>query len=312
MKRFWVAILVFAFASIGLYQPIAESFCGLIARAAIAWKFDSRLAWRKLDWERGRIVFSDPVLLDETFHLHAKRASFVWDWRSFPGKFKGHLSIEAPHIVFSELKKWEWGGDWVELTAEVKEGWVEWPDMERASFALDVGEEAILDLRWKEAEAHVAIWKEEVEGHFSHIPAETLDAWARFYFPEWRGAWLYAGKVSGLFSGNGREGNCHLEVDRVGCAFSSCEVTEATGTLDWEGPFSKGEPLPILRDLCPVSSEGRLRLAVAHLNLVSSAGNVQDLRGDFSFRPGLGAKWRMDGTALAQETPLPFAWEGKG
>lgn len=174
MKKVF-ACVAFCFLVCALFH---KQILGTVIRLGLKSQYDCELAYRSLDWEEGELVFTDLVLFDPSFHTHIQRAGIRFDWGAFPKKMKAHLEIDRPFVSISEQREWQKLGEesWLELSASVKNGTLDWEGP--VQFSLAHSEEGSeLSLEWKDASAFVSVVDGKLEGELNHFRVPLLKQW---------------------------------------------------------------------------------------------------------------------------------------
>ncbi len=131
---------------------------------------DCEMAYRRLDWQKGELVFSDLVLFDPSFHAHIGKASIQFDWSSFPKKLKGHVVLDYPHISFLKRRALpEMKESWLDFTFAAYHGTIEWEGL--AHFTFD---QNVLEVDWDDSSAILAFSEGEMEADLTQFRAKLL------------------------------------------------------------------------------------------------------------------------------------------
>ncbi len=315
------------------YKPIVNAGLGAAARWVLASKLNCKCAYRSVEWERNRIVFSDIVLFDagggkSAFHSHIEKASLQFDWREFPKRCKGHLSIDRPLLILSQTTHWpEWKGgkNWFDLTISLREGVIDIPGMDKARFSYDrsspdqIGR---LKLEWGTSGLYLEGFSEgretTIDAEFKLLEMTRLQAFLKFGGMEWDGEFK-EGKLDGwlhfaLEDGKWKRSSSHLELNRVSFYSPRCSLKGIDGIFDWDG--SIGVKKGLLGDFLPCRSneneEGRIRVSLTRMGVETALANIEGVKGDLTYNSGMGAKWEIQGTGSANGSQFPISWRGRG
>ncbi len=309
------------------HKPIIETFFGVGIRLAVRWQMDCRLAYRSIEWKNGGFLFSDVVLFDakapkSSFHAHAEKMEIGFDWSRFFKK--GHLQVVRPHVIFFGQRNWNGGRNWFDLSAVIEEGIVEWPGIERAYFSYEKSAPdhlGRLHLGWNEGmgldvEAVQEGKSIQIDAELKQLQGGIIVKLLQFYLPQ-MGNEIKSerGNVKGTVhliteEGTIQTAQAHLEMDQIGIQVTQWKIDGWDGRLDWEGPLSGKTPISIFNH---ISCDGHFRGAIDRMNLHIPGARVENLKGNFSYNPGMGAKWDFQAIASSTDNlPYPFQWEGKG
>lgn len=220
MKR-KIFLLAFFFLALTLFH---KAILGNVARFILHLQYDCELAYRSVDWEGKRLVFSDLVLFDPSFHTHIEKVSVSFDWKEFPKKLKGHLEIYRPHV--SVLKRRSLPAlqkGWLDFKVSIEEGVVEWDGW--AHFSLLDNR---FEIDWGHSSAAVSWTEEEVEAELKHCKATLLNP----YLP--------VGEIlGGYFTGRAHVGadqhllSAHLKVNEAAWSLGAGVIRRGEGTLSF-------------------------------------------------------------------------------
>ena len=312
------------------FQPIAKTLVGVSVRSALKWN-GCGFAYRSIEFEKGRVVFNEPVLFDQAgeksaFHARAEKASLLFDFSHFPKKLKGCLNIESPTV--SLLSPCIGNGKrsgWFDLQVDVRDGTVEWPGLERAQFWYEKGaanQVGKLKLRWTDSDLCLEAIEEssgwKVDLDLKEIKAPSLQSLIRFYAPDpFQQVEIVDGTLSGsiflvLKEGAVSETSCRLETKNLKIKTDQFELFSIDADCEWEGPVKGCTEGRLLGDFLPFAEDGRLRVSINGLNFESNGSSLEGLRGEISYNPGMGARWEIESVGFSRGTQFPFRWEGRG
>jgi hypothetical protein len=292
---------------------------------------ECKWVYRDLEWKEGRFVFSDVFIFDyrsekSSFHGYAENVSLSLDWSSFPKKLKGHLLIQRPSLTFLSHRHWkESKGGWFDLTLSIEEGLVEWAGIERARFSYTkyapdhLGR---LNLAWGNSSLDLEAFQEgsalKCDGAFKNLNVFLLRRLVEFYAPgQWERFHIQEGGFDGqahlvFEEGQAKSGLAHLDLRRMAFGWGDWKIKGLDGSLDWDGAFEQGKPLGLFENFTSFSCGGQLHGSFQHAGILMPDGAIEDLGGYFSYNPGMGANWDINGIGSAQEKSFPFKWQGKG
>ena len=173
VKKIFFGLALFLIACSLLHTHIL----GLAARVSLKMGCDCELAYRSIYWEDGELVFSDLVLFDPTFHTHIQRASFRVDWKAFPKKLKGHLTIESPYVSINRKRTFSKKLDgWFDISLIVKNGTLDWDGP--VQFSLDHhSSRSQMVLNWSDASAYLTFEGGKLEGELKNFYVPLLKGW---------------------------------------------------------------------------------------------------------------------------------------
>ncbi len=203
---------------------------GVGVKWALRLKTGSEVAYRSCDWKEGKLIFSDLVLFDSSFHLHVEKASIDFDLSSFPKKIKTHLTLDTPHLSFSKksaLPQPKQGG-WLDVSITVHQGIFDWEG--QVQFTLDhKADRTELYLDWGDASAALKLQKGSFEANLRKIRLELLKPWIPY--GEVSGG-IISGRIA--FEPKGKWLAAHLKLSDVAFACAERAVEGVQGTLTYQ------------------------------------------------------------------------------
>jgi len=276
-----------------LGKPLALGAVGLIAKGLLYFENGWRFSYGSVNWQEGKLVFSEIDLSDSVASLCAKQVSVSLGAR--------HLQILRPFISLKGFPRWKGrGGDW---TIEMQDGRIEEEHLGAFRFSFErVWRHHLGRLILERGDARLsleAVQEEEeiwVDADLSRFEVSAFKQWI-----DAKG--IFDGRVHLVFQNNRvKRGSAHLEFEGVcyGAALSSGE-----GMVDWEGELGEGD----LFDKW--MKTGRLRLALTRGSVAGANGSLQEIQGNLSFTAGVGAKWEFEGQGRAKGEQFPVVWNGR-
>ncbi len=279
-------MIFFAGAFFG--RPLTLGAVGLFVKVYLFFDHQIHFSYRSIDWKNGKIVFAEVDLKqDRAFTLHANRIKV-----SLGSK---HLEVDQPRIVLFGEPRFKTKSDWLFAAKEgtiVKEG---------------IGDIHFSATRnWPNQIGQFTFEKEGSEWDVEAIrEGEEIGVYARFHrfemglLQEWidlQGQ--IDGQVHLVFEGRQcKRGSAHLDIQegRYGKA-----IARVAGRIDWEGKTGFA-----------YLTDGRLRISLAQGSVKGRGGRVEEMKGEFSFASGLGAKWECEGRGFARGEQFSLSCTGR-
>lgn len=215
-----ILIVFFLAACVLLHKQML----GAIAKWAIDANCDCQFDYRSLYWENGEFVFSDVVISDPTFHAHIKKASLDFDWSQFPKKWKGHITLNRPHVSVMKLRPLpERKESWFDFTISAVNGTLEWEGLARFSF-----DQNHLVLDWEGTGVILAFGAESIEADLKSFQAHLLQPW----FPYGQ---ISDGTVTGRIhiGPDQKPLSANLKVDELALGWSNSWIQEMKGVISY-------------------------------------------------------------------------------
>lgn len=201
---------------------------GALASFAFKMECDCELAYRSLDWDDGELVFLDLVLYDSSFHTRIQKASFRFDWSSFPKKLKGHLTIDSPYLSLTKKRALSQLGDgWLDISIAVHNGILDWDGPVR--FSLSHHRTCSkLSLDWDDSFAFLTFQDGKLEGELKNFQVSLLKTWIPI-------GKISDGRVTGHLSVDekGTPLSANLKIEDMGLALSRASFEEMAGTFSF-------------------------------------------------------------------------------
>jgi len=301
-KIFPFVFLFFLGAILG--RPMAFSALGLFVKTALYFDKGWTFHYDSIDYEKGQIFFSNIEIKEkQNFSLRASELVIHLG--------KKHLDFNEPYLVLSAVPTSNKESDW---TLSLHEGIVEGEGFKKARFSFEKSlpnELGRLCLEWEKS---VLTLEAIRQGKELWIDAK-LKNWDASFFEKWPEC---RGVVDGslhfvLESNTWKKGSAHLNLENLsyGDWFSNLD-----GMIDWEGDAVSCLPSS-WSDLkkAQENSQERLRLILTKGSIQGSLERIEILKGDLSFKSGLGAKWEFEANVFPKlSMPSDFVscqWHGR-
>lgn len=175
MKKILISLLLLVLTCVCFSTQMAgmalKFVCGLV--------YDCEFAYRASHWEEGRLVFSDVVLFDPSFHMHMEQASFRIDWTALP-KIKGHIAIESPHLICKKEREWPTSSSsWFDVSVSMNNGKLDWGG--EAFFSLDhSAHHTQMAIDWSESHALLTLKEGQWEVVLDQFRLPLLRRWISY------------------------------------------------------------------------------------------------------------------------------------
>lgn len=202
---------------------------GFGVKIALRLTHDCELAYRNCKWEERRLIFSDLVLFDPTFHTHIEQASLKLDWSSFPKKLKGHITVDGPHIILKKERALPSSSDssWFDFSFSVNNGMFDWDGV--VQFSLDHNcfyTQAALD--WENANALITFQEGKWEASLNDFSLPLLNHWIPY-------GKLSNGSVTGRLAvdSDGNLFSANLKVINGAFDLGDAQIAEVNGALSY-------------------------------------------------------------------------------
>jgi hypothetical protein len=291
MFRKLIPICLFLAGAI-LGKPMALGTLGFLTKAYLYFESGWQFSYGSIDWHEGKLIFREIRLTEPSLSLHAKRVSVLVGAR--------HLEIEQPTVALKGMPRMKNGGG--EWTLEMRDGTIAADEFGAARFSFEktwrhhLGRLSLERQGSRLAIEAIRVGNEIwVDADLHRFQAETLKSWI-----DLKGC--TDGRIHLVFEGSEcKRGSVHLDFCEAGYGQF---LSGGLGTLDWEGNV-KGD----FFTNCLESMRMRLQLSKAALN--GSKGGIEDLKGNFSFTAGVGARWEFEAKGASKGQAFPILWNGK-
>ncbi|MGB7977524.1 MAG: hypothetical protein WCF19_00015 [Chlamydiales bacterium] len=224
MNRIFFCI-VFFFLACALFNT---QILGAAARIIMRKKTGCEMAYRSLYWKRGELIFSDVTFSGSFFYSHMEKVSFRPDWRSFPRKIKGHLTLNSPYLSITErIISPRMDSSWFDLSLSVKDGILDWDGPVRFS-AEHTSSRSDLSLDWGDASALMIYQNGELQGDLKNFRLSLLQPWLPF-------GEIVEGRATGQMAidDEGCPLKANLSVEQLKAAWPGGSVDRLAGSLSF-------------------------------------------------------------------------------
>ncbi len=275
-----------------LGKPIALGTVGLFAKAFLYFENGWQFSYGSIDWHEGKLIFKEIDLIEPSLSLHARRVSVFLGAR--------HLEVEQPKIAVRGMPRWKKGrSDW---TLEMKNGTIASDELGDFRFSFEKTWRhhlGCLVLQRQESLVAIEAIEEDneiwIDADLHQFAADSLVHWI-----DLKG--IANGRVHLVFEGNEcKRGSAHLDFQEAGYGQV---LSGGAGTLDWEGDVGGDF-------LAKYFGSARMRLELSKAIVQGATGGIEDVKGNFSFTAGVGAKWEFEGKAAAKGKAFPIHWRGR-
>ncbi|MBS0626316.1 MAG: hypothetical protein JSS32_09725 [Verrucomicrobia bacterium] len=317
---------IFCLLLLGAIVAFGKSGVGGLVKFAIQVQYGSRLAYREMDWEGGRLIFTDPVLFDvlgkeKGYHLRAQRIEVAFSFDHFPSSLGIFIEVASPHItLFGPPREIRLGAsDWIDLRLKMEEGFLEWPDMKlharvraEKTSPRQIGRVVLVsESSQVEMEALRDAKGLRLEAALTHFDARLIQPWI-----EWAG-WdicLEKGALDGWVhlesaKGEWQKGSAHGEVKELAAVGSWGHAGVESASFDWDGSFDFVSN-PLMGSVKVPG--GRIRLEASKGLVRGEKGGVEEISGSFTYTSELGVRWEGAGTGILGQERFPISCQGRG